>query len=315
MKKYSIIALAIVLCMMLSACGAAADTVYRGSAPKENGNFYYSVSEDMAAVEMEKAQYDGASYGSTVSASGSSSVISEEKLVYTSRVTLETEDFDAASQALHSTVSVLGGIIVSENASNLNSVNHSGYRSLNMTVRIPQEHYDTFLSGLSENYNVASINNSVENMTEYYYDSESRLKSYRIQEERLFAMLEKAVTVEDMLEIEERLCDVQYEIEALTNTLRTIDNDVKYATFYLNLNEVTKYTTPAPKTFADRLDETLSGSAEAFATFGERFLFALIYLLPYGAIIAVVAIITVSAVKRSKKRRAKKALKNEEAQK
>ena len=62
-------------------------------------------------------------------------------------------------------------------------------------------------------------------------------------------MLESAETVSEMLEIESRLCDVQYQIESLTNTQRTIDNDVRYATFNLTLSEVTKYTTPAPKTF------------------------------------------------------------------
>lgn len=297
MKKYSLIAFAIILCMMLSSCGAASDTMPRGQAPTENG-YFYSKSEDAAEVEV---AYDGAlNYGST--ATGSTAVISEEKLVYTSRVTLETENFEEANQTLHSAINALGGIIVSENAHNLNAVNNKGYRSLNITVRIPQENYDAFLSGLSENYNVASINNSVENMTEYYYDSESRLKSFRIQEERLFAMLEKATTVEEMLKIESRLCDVQYEIEALTNTLRTIDNDVKYATFHLNLNEVTKYTTPAPKTFGDRLGETISDSAELFAEFAEGLLFGLIYFAPYAVIIAIAVVIIVIAVKRSKKK-------------
>ena len=303
MKKFSLVALTLIVCILFSACGATAETV-RGSVPKENGYFYYSVADDMA-VEMEKAQYDGVADYGNVSASGSTSVISEEKLVYTSRVTLETEDFEAASKTLHDSVSALGGIIVSENASNLNSINHSGYRSLHMTVRIPQENYNAFLSGLSENYNVASINNSVDNMTEYYYDSESRLKSYRIQEERLFAMLEKAETVADMLEIERRLCDVQYEIESLTNTLRTIDNDVKYATFHLNLNEVTKYTSPAPKTFGDRLLEAFTGSAETFGDFSEGLLFTVIYFAPYAVIIGVITLVTVVAVKRSKKKHTK----------
>ncbi len=298
MKKYSLVALALIVCMLLSACGATADTLK--ASPKE-GNFYYYSAADSA--EMESVQLDGAmNYAGNVSASGSTAVISEEKLVYTSRVTLETEDFEAANKTLHDTITSLGGIIVSENASNLNSVNYSGYRSLHMTVRIPQENYDAFLNGLSENYNVASINNSVENMTEYYYDSESRLKSYRIQEERLFAMLEKAENVTEMLEIERRLCDVQYEIEALTNTLRTIDNDVKYATFHINLNEVTKYTTPAPKTFSDRLSDTLTGSVEAFGNFSEGLLFTVIYLAPYATIVAIITIITVVSVKRSKRK-------------
>ncbi len=314
MKKYSFIALAIILCMALSSCGAASNVAMRGEAATDDGYFYSKGYADSADIEMEEATFDGAlNYGSTASVpdSGTGSVISEEKLVYTSRVTLETESFEEANSTLHATITSLGGIIVSENASNLNSVNHSGYRSTYITVRIPQENYDTFLSGLSSDYNVASINNSVENMTEYYYDSASRLKSLRIQEERLFTMLEKAATVEEMLKIESRLCDVQYEIEALTNTLRTIDNDVRYATFHITLCEVTKYTTPAPKTFSDRFGETVNDSAEAFCDFAEGLLFAFIYFAPYAAIIAIIVVVIAVAVKRSNKRAAKKAVAEE----
>ena len=116
-------------------------------------------------------------------------------------------------------------------------------------------------------------------------------------------MLEKAGTVEEMLKIEERLCDVQYQIEALTNTQRTIDNDVKYATFYLNLNEVTKYTSPAPKTFGDRLGDTISESGESFLEVLEGLLFVFIYLAPYLAILAVILAVLILLVKRSNKKR------------
>lgn len=302
MKKFSLLSLALVACMLLSACGAAhTNDAMDGGIVRGEG--YYATADKVEVAY--DAEYSGLlNYSSSTTDSSSvATEAQEQKLVYTSRVRLETEDFVTANKSLHDTISSLGGIIVSENAYNLSGVNHSGMRSLDMTVRIPQENYNTFLSGLSENYNVASINNSVDNMTEYYYDSESRLKSYRIQEERLFVMLEKAETVEDMLDIESRLCDVQYEIESLTNTLRTIDNDVKYATFHLNLAEVTKYTTPAPKTFGDRLGDTLSNSAESFADFAEGLLFGLIYFAPYAVIIAVIVVIIVVSVKRSNKKR------------
>lgn len=265
-----------------------------------NGGYLYSESETADMVVLD----NGAGYGTTTSGSTAQAVIQEEKLVYTSNVTLEAEDFETASDTLHGTVKSLGGIIVSENAYNLSDV---GYRSLNMTVRIPQENYDTFLSGLSSAYNVASIRNSVDNLTEYYYDNENRLKSYRVQEERLFTMLEKAETVEEMLKIEERLCDVQYQIESLTNTQNTIDNDVKYATFYITLDEVTKYTTPAPKTFGDRLGETVTNSGETFVDFLEGLLFVLIYMAPYLVIVAVVLVIVLVCVKRAKKKKARAA--------
>ncbi len=318
MKKLSVISLLLVVAVMFSACGASVaesmDYGYRGDlknsyAVLDDADVYFAQNEsEKVTVENGSFQYSSV----TASGTGGDIVFKEEKLVYTSRVTLETEDFDTATDTLHSTIKSLGGIIVSENAYNLNSINSKGFRTLSMTVRIPQENYDTFLSGISEAYNVASIQNSVQNLTERYYDNENRLKSYRIQEERLFAMLEKAETVTEMLEIESRLCDVQYEIEALTNTQTTIDNDVKYATFHLDLNEVTKYTSPAPKTFGDRLSETISESGELFAEFLEGTLFSLILLAPYLVIIAVFVIVIVIVVKhRKKKAAAKKEIKDE----
>ncbi len=298
MKKLTLVSLCLALCTLLSACGSGVAMDNKTSAPAR-GEVYYSYAaemDDAGTVMMEEVKAESLSYGSAATGGVVNTV--EQKLVYTSHVGLETEEFEAANDSLHKTIASLGGIIVSENASNLDSV---GYRALSMTVRIPQEHYDTFLTGLSENFNVASIRNTVDNMTERYYDNENRLRALRIQEERLFTMLEKAATVEEMLKIETRLCDVQYEIESLTNAQRTIDNDVKYATFYLNLNEVTKYTSPAPKTFGDRLGETVKDSGEGFAEFGESVLFGLIYFFPYAVIIGVITVIVVVSVKHKKK--------------
>ncbi|MBQ6893141.1 MAG: DUF4349 domain-containing protein [Clostridia bacterium] len=312
MKKLTLVSVILTLAVMLSACGSATSEVLNESPDSyyANDDIFYSSSSDML---MDKAEMEsGSGYGSSTNSSlrgeeDKSKEFQEEKLVYTSNVDLETEDFDAANDTLHATIKSLGGIIVSENAYNLSDV---GYRSLNMTVRIPQENYDTFLSGLSTAYNIASIRNSVDNLTEYYYDNANRLKSYRVQEDRLFAMLEKAETVEEMLQIESRLCDVQYQIEALTNTQKTIDNDVKYATFHISLNEVTKFTTPAPKTFSDRFNETVKDSGETFLDVLEGLLFIFIYLAPYLAIMAIITVIVIIIVKHSIKKNRKKVSKD-----
>ena len=300
MKKLTLISALLVLAVLLSACGAATNSMLKNEADDfYNGaddSYFYSSSE---SITMDKVVFEdgGAGYGQITGGSyesPSAPEIQVEKLVYTSDISLEAEDFDTANNTLHATINSLGGIIVSENAYNLGNV---GYRSIRITVRIPQEKYDTFLAGLSNDYNVASLSNRVDNLTETYYDNENRLRSYRIQEERLFAMLEKATTVEEMLQIESRLCDVQYQIESLTNTQKTIDNDVKYATFYINLNEVTKYTAPTPKTFGDRLSDTVEDSGETFLEVLEGLLFIFIYLAPYIAIMLVFAVIVLVIVR------------------
>lgn len=305
MKKLAILAAALLLCASLASCGAAAgkNESYRDS------DLYYAettaANYDIGYLEPSASADSYKSENTDSAGMPSANPVREEKLVYTASVTLESEDFEAASDALHQKIASLGGIIVSENAYNLNKKGYGG-RSMDMTVRIPQENYETFLAGLSDICNVAAVNRYVENLTERYYDNENRLKSYRIQEERLFAMLEKAESVTEMLEIESRLCDVQYQIEALTNTQRTIDNDVRYSTFNLSLAEVKKFTTPEPETFGDKFKEAVGGSVESFGVFSENLLFFFIYVLPYLLCVAVVVVIVLVIVKVSKKKKEKK---------
>lgn len=305
MKKLTVLAAAILLCTSLVSCGAAAgkNESYRDS------DLYYAETTaagyDIGYLEPSASADSYKSENTDSAGMPSANPVREEKLVYTASVTLESEDFEAASDALHQKIASLGGIIVSENAYNLNKKGYGG-RSMDMTVRIPQENYETFLAGLSDICNVAAVNRYVENLTERYYDNENRLKSYRIQEERLFAMLEKAESVTEMLEIESRLCDVQYQIEALTNTQRTIDNDVRYSTFNLSLAEVKKFTTPEPETFGDKFKEAVGGSVESFGVFSENLLFFFIYVLPYLLCVAVVVVIVLVIVKVSKKKKEKK---------
>lgn len=306
MKKLAILAAALLLCASLASCGAAAG---KNESYRDSSDLYYAETTaagyDIGYLEPSASADSYKSENTDSAGMPSANPVREEKLVYTASVTLESEDFEAASDALHQKIASLGGIIVSENAYNLNKKGYGG-RSMDMTVRIPQENYETFLAGLSDICNVAAVNRYVENLTERYYDNENRLKSYRIQEERLFAMLEKAESVTEMLEIESRLCDVQYQIEALTNTQRTIDNDVRYSTFNLSLAEVKKFTTPEPETFGDKFKEAVGGSVESFGVFSENLLFFFIYVLPYLLCVAVVAVIVVVLVKVANKKKRKK---------
>lgn len=318
MKKTVCLSAALLLCIGMTSCQSAvnADMLYSGTEKYYAGSYYDS--SDMALqttavynyeanFEQESIYQDIADMPSAAGlpTSGTDAVLTEEKLIYTVNIALETETFETAMESLHQTVSGAGGIIISESAYNLGGVNPKGSRTLNLTVKIPMEKYTGFLDGLSTDYNVARLQSNVENLTARYYDNENRLKSYRIQEERLFEMLEAAETVYDMLEIESRLSDVQYQIEALENTQRTIDTDVAYATFYVTLEEVTKYTPAAPKNFGERVADAVSDSIENFGEVLEGLLIALLYLLPYLCILAILLAVILIGYKHARKRRQK----------
>ena len=72
------------------------------------------------------------------------------------------------------------------------------------------------------------------------------------------------------------------EIDSITNSLETIDNDVKYSKVTLNIREVVKYTDKPenPKNFIERLWSYITGSAESFLDNVESLLETAIYAIP-----------------------------------
>ena len=309
MKQRGLLSLALVLALLFTACGAQSEKFTSAEmAPSADTLYNYSYAED----EVGDAAENGFSFGSVSDKGVPSQTVRAEKLVYTADITLETEDFDNASDTLHQSIAAAGGFIQNENANNLNGVNRRGARSLRITARIPTERYEDFIAGLSESYNVVSVNRNVDNLTTQYYDNETRLAAYRVQEERLIEMLGQANTVAEMLEIESRLSDVQYCIESLTNTQRTIDNDVQYSTFYLSLSEVTKFTTPEPITFGERIADAVKTSAESFGEFCQSLLVGLVYALPYLLVLLVAVVIAVLVLKSKRKKKAKASAKANE---
>lgn len=240
-----------------------------------------------------------------------------EKLVYSASLGIETKDINIALEHIYGKINEFNGIIQDERQNNMGHVvyedyyRHSGNASAYIFVRIPQEHYDAFINSLEDENGdivVSSISKNVQNMTQVYYDTESRLRSLRVQEERLFEFMESAGNVSDMLNVEDRLTDVQYEIDSATNSLLVIDNDVKYSKVTLNIEEVIKYSsTPEnPKNFFERVWMYITESAEEFAETLEYWLECAIYLVPYFVLLVIVYIVFIKIKRKVQKKRKEK---------
>src|SRR5690625_6804027 len=94
-----------------------------------------------------------------------------------------------------------------------------------MTVRIPEKHFQTFLTDTEEEAaEVLSRNVSGQDVTEQYVDLESRLKSKHAVEERLLAFMEDAKKTEDLLKISKDLATVQEDIEVIVGKMKYLEN-------------------------------------------------------------------------------------------
>ena len=111
----------------------------------------------------------------------------------------------------------------------------------------------------------------------------------------------------DLLEIESRLTEVRYELENYASQKRLYDNQIDYATIYLNVEEVQEYTPVEELGFWQRIGSGLAESVENLAKTIADFISWLIIDLPYLALIGLMIWGITAITKRSiRKRKAKK---------
>ena len=164
------------------------------------------------------------------------------KLIRRAEFSIQTEQFDESVAVLNRLTAECGGYF--ETA----SVHGGGGRDANAnrwgeyTVRIPAEKYDRFFTGAGELGYVTGRTETSEDVGERYYDTEARLKTQRVKQERLLALLEKAESMEDIISLENALSEVEYQIEQYSSTLNRYDALINFSTFTIVLNEVGQVT-------------------------------------------------------------------------
>ena len=237
----------------------------------------------------------------------------ERKIVYFADVCSQTKDMDLAIEQINNSLKEYGGYIsYQSNNKNGGIYSDKNYeeRYVQLTIRIPSKHFDAFLNGLeTENIYVQSLTKDSIDYSESYYDKEMRIKSLSTQEERLLELLASANNVETMLQIENSLADVRYEMEVLTREMRYIDSRVEYSTIEMSIDEVIKYDEirENPKTFWEEICDTAKDSWEDFGDFLKEIILFFIYNTPFIVLLVIVIIVVrIIIIKIRKKRRVKK---------
>jgi len=300
---------------LLTGCGGAsggsksmmtADTAASAESTASSMDYNGFASDNYAMAEEEIAMEDGydvtKNQEQNEAQSPDSMTLLEEKLVYHCNLEIETLDYAATMTSVKETISKYGGIIQSESESDSgydwyyeNYRKTSGTMHNYLEVRIPSKDYNNFLSELDGVGKVISKSTSVDNISQQYYDTTAQIEALQIQEKNLLAMLEKCETIEDMITVEQRLSEVQYELNNLQTTRRYMDMDVAYSYVNIGITEVMEYRQDSEpvrrNTFVDRLKNTIVSTGRGFLSFLEGLLFLIIRMAPYLIILVVIALL------------------------
>lgn len=316
MKMKKILCVGLVLLMLLAAasCGAMKAEADLNPSYGNSADMYYDAPmEEGKYVEISKSEslFDGASGagGSVQESTGEF----EEKLIVTVTLRAQTKEYEAALSSIRGTLAALGGYEESFSSNGRSYGSSSSYcRSAYLTVRIPSDKLDGFLSEVGELVNVVHEQVGRVNATEEYYDLAARVRVLEEERAAYENMLAKAVNVEEVLLIKDRLYNVISEIESAKTRMKVIDSRASYSTVHLTLDEVVDYSTvTTPKTtFGSRIANAFTRSwrnfADGFQNFVVWFIGAIPTFLVLGAIGAGVAVIVVTSKRRFKKRSAEK---------
>ena len=271
---------------LLSGCGGGGDTAAADTATSadtaDNGTAASGGSYG-AWAETEVAEDSGQAED------GASDRLENAKMIYTARMEVETTAFDTAAADLRTLVEILGGYFEQAAVHNYGS----GYRSGDYTVRVPADQFQPFLDRVGTLCHVTYQEQTSENVSEAYYDAESRLATQRTKLERLQNLLAQAENMEDIITIESAISDTELEIERLTGTLRQYDSLVDYATVYISIQEVYQLSNveePAT-TFGSRMSTAFASGWRGFVSALEGLAVALAYGWVWLLLLVVIGVV------------------------
>lgn len=288
-KKLALLLSVLLVAAMLFGCGAAEKATLNAFDASTNG----------AMGESSQSLADSTGTTSLPQQTG-------QKLVRKMRLEAETEDLDPLLAAIDAKITELSGYVEEREVYNGSQYSARRYRHAEMTVRIPVAQLDSFVAHVTENTNITSSNETVDNITLSYVATQSRITALETEQTRLLELLAKAENMSDLLEIEKRLTDVRTELEEVTSQLRLFDNQVDYGTVYLNISEVREYTVvEEPVTVWQRIGRGFMESLENIGDFFVSLFVFLIVALPYLVLIGIALFGVILLLRRRKKKNKK----------
>lgn len=216
-----------------------------------------------------------------------------QKTIKTARLVFETRDVEKTHQYILQLTNEYNGLVQNDNSGK----NHNRI-SKNLTIRIPTEDFQEFITAVSKGIDYFDQRTiSRQDVSEEFIDLEARLKAKRTLEERYLELLKKANNVKEMLEIERELSTIREEIEARQGRLQYLQNQVSMSTLNIEFYKMTAET-GITQSYGQKIKNALQGGWNGISVF----FLGVLYLWP----LFLVAIIMVGVIRIFLKRRKNK---------
>lgn len=195
------------------------------------------------------------------------------KIIKTGAMEFQVSALELTKARVDSVLNSFGGYYEQEQFHSYgNSISYS------LQLRIPNSKFDAlidvFENGIGD---LKSKNIRAKDVTEEYVDLNIRLENNLAYLDQYKVILQKARSVKEILEVQEKIRRIEEEIDSKKGRLKYLDDKVKYSTLDLELNELIKAERSDYPRFTTRLGNAFSNGFQSFLSF----IIGLINLWPF----------------------------------
>ena len=271
----------IILALLLVACGGASSSESSGA----------SVNAPAHQVANTSSQGTSSSSGQT---SKSSTSFGPQYLIKSLQVNMLVKDTRQVASDLQSWIattdprSTSAGIDYEQTYDNLYNVT--------MTFSVTSTQYtqiEKYLAGYAQQHGgkLTSLHESVQDVTNDYIDTQSRLTNLRGEQQRLLTLLSNTTALGDIITVESKLTDMEGQIEDIEAHLNALKNQTTFYTVTIGLQPITPITSPPPSSTPWSLGQVLHDSWTAALGFGQGLATLLIWLVIFSIYLVPVALV------------------------
>lgn len=288
------------LAVSLLACAGSGDEATNDVAMSEPGMTSDGVAPSMGGQSMDGDFAFGSGSREESSAPGAAVFAGEggqpqpladvlgRQVIRNGSVDLTVESVADAFDQVRGIVEQAGGYLASSSFSGRDETERA-----RMTVRIPAEKFDQVIANLRNlAVDVDSVSTSSQDVTEEFSDLEASLRNLRAVEAQYLTLLGEANNIGDILQVQDRLNGVRYELERIQGRLNLLENQTSLATLEIALFPEAGAPDKEPGDgFSDQVREAWQSSLDFIGAAGTGVVVALVWswwLIPVLVVAALV---------------------------
>jgi hypothetical protein len=282
----------VMLALLLVACGASSASG-TGSASMPASSMH--APGNYSTLQGSNTTASGQSTGN--SSNTSSASYSPRYLIKALQVDMTVKDTVKAASDLQSWIQTTDPRATSEGLNYQQDPNNNNLYDITLTFAVEATDYpqvESYLSGYAAHHQgrLLNLHETVQDATTNYIDTQSQLKNLRAEQQRLLTLMGQAQSLNDILTVEQKLTDVEGQIEQIEENLNALNGQVTYYNVTINLQPIGVATpAPVPTTPGWNPGSVFHGALSVALVIGEALISLLIWLAVFSIYIVPAAIL------------------------